>query len=215
MNEDIPDTDEQPDAEQPDNELPPIEFESPGCFSVVNPPAGSARPENWQPAPYTLGETAELQRFSTPDQARALLLSLLQQARRSLCLFTPDLEPWLYNHNLIQDSCRAFLLGHPHNQLRILLRDSSRAVRDGHRLLALSRRLSSNLHIRKLHPEYPAEEVAFLLADDRGLLLRPEPDQYAGYALFNDPGRTRLRQTQFDQAWESSVLDPNLRSFLL
>lgn len=210
MNKDSPVTDD-----QPDEELASIPFESPGKFSIHNPPSGPERPEAWQPAPFILGETGELQRFSTAGQARALLLPLIQQARRSLCLYTPDLEPWLYNHNLVQDSCRAFLLGHPQNRLRILLRDSARAVRDGHRLLTLSRRLSSNLHIRKLHPEYPAEEVAFLLADDRGLLLRPELDQYSGYALYNDPGRTRLRQAQFDNAWDSSVLDPDLRSFLL
>ena len=211
MSEDIPVCDD-----QPDEELAPIEFESPGRFNVHNPPAsGPTRPESWQPAPFTLGETVELQRFGNAEQARDLMLALLQQARRNLCLYTPDLEPWLYNHSLIRDTCRTFLLGHPQNRLRILLRDSSRAVRDGHRLLALSRRLSSNLHIRKLHPEYPAEEVAFLLADDRGLLLRPELDQYAGYALYNDPGRARLRQAQFDQAWDHSILDPDLRSFLL
>lgn len=210
MNEEIPATEEQPSSE-----LAPIEFASPGRFSIHNPQTASTRPDLWQPAPCTLGETNELQRFSTPDQARALLLAMLQQARRSICLFTPDFEPWLYNHSLIQDACRNFLIGHPHNRLRILLRDSSRAVKDGHRLLTLSRRLSSNMHIRKIHPDYHGDEIAYALTDDRGLLIRPEQDQYAGYALFNDPGRARLRQSQFDQAWDSSILDPDLRSFLL
>ncbi len=197
------------------NELAPIEFESPGCFTIHNPSTPAARPDSWQPAACTLGETAELQRFNNPDQTRAHLLAFLRQAHRSLCIYTPDLEPWLYNHSLIQDACTTFLLGHPQNRLRILLRDSTKAVKQGHRLLALSRRLSSNLHIRKLHPDYPVEEIAFVLTDDRGLLIRPEPDQYAGYALYNDPGRTRLRQSQFDHAWESSIPDPDLRSFLL
>ncbi|MBF7731496.1 DUF7931 domain-containing protein [Pseudomonas sp. N040] len=201
--------------DQPDNLLAPIEFESPGRFTVLNPPAAEVRPDTWQPAPCQLGETAELQRFDNPDGARAQALALLLQARRSLCLYTPDLESWLYNHAVVQDACRAFLLGKPHNRLRILLRDSSKAVRNGHRLLTLARRLSSNLQIRKLHPDYPAEAIAFVVADDRGLLLRPEPDQYAGYALYNDPGRARLRQAQFDQAWDCSTLDPDLRSFLL
>ena len=210
MSEDNPTTDDPPSSE-----LAPIEFASPGRFSIHNPPSTSHRAESWQPAACALGETSELQRFSTPDQARALLLAMFQQARRSLCLFTPDLEPWLHNHSLIQDACSNFLLAHPHNRLRILLRDSTRAVKDGHQLLTLSRRLSSNMHIRKVHPDYHGEEVAFALADDRGLLIRPEQDQYAGYALFNDPGRARLRQSQFDQAWDSSLLDPDLRSFLL
>ena len=210
MSEEIPASDDQPPIE-----LEPIEFASPGRFSIHNPPAVAISPGIWQPAPCTLGETTDLQRFSNPDQARALLLALLQQARRSLCLYTPDLETWLYNHSLVQDACRNFLIAHPHNRLRILLRDSTKAVKDGHRLLTLSRRLSSNMHIRKLHPDYPAEETAFALADDRGLLIRPELDQYAGYALFNAPGRARLKQSLFDQAWDSSILDPDLRSFLL
>lgn len=210
MNEDTPASEDPPDSDPA-----PIEFVSPGCFTVFNPAAMDTRTATWEPADCRLGETAELQRFDTPDGARAQVLALMQQARRSLCLYSPDLESWLYNHAVVQDACRTFLLKSQHHCLRILLRDSSNAVSNGHQLLTLARRLTSNLQIRKLHPDYPAEEIAFLIADDRGLLLRPEPDQYAGYALYNDPGRARLRQSQFDQAWECSTPDPNLRSFLL
>ncbi|MBS7660495.1 histone acetyltransferase HPA2 [Pseudomonas lalucatii] len=196
-------------------ELPAIEFESPGRFAVHNPEPPQADAGRREPAPFRLGEHLPLERFDRPEQARAHALALLQQARRSLCIFSDDLEPWLYHHSSVQDACTAFLLASPKNHLRILLRDATRAVKEGHRLLSLSRRLSSNLQIRKLHPDYPGEDIAFLLADDRGLLLRPEPEQFAGYALYQDPARVRLRQAQFDQAWETSISDPDLRSFLL
>lgn len=195
--------------------LPAIEFQSPGRFTVHNPNTPTPDSERSEPAPFVLGEHLALERFNLPDEARAHALALLQQAQRSLCIYSSDLEPWLYHHSSIQDACTRFLLASPKNRLRILVKDVGRAVRDGHRLLTLSRRLSSNLHIRKLHPDYPSEAVAFLLADDRGLLLRPEPEQFAGYALYQDPARVRLRQVQFDQAWDSSITDPDLRSFLL
>jgi hypothetical protein len=115
----------------------------------------------------------------------------------------------------VQEACTRFLLASPRNQLRILLRDTSRATREGHRLLGLSRRLSSNLQIRKLNPDHPSEELGFLLADDCGLLLLPEISQFSGYALYQDPARVRLRRTQFDQAWDISTTDADLRSFLL
>lgn len=140
---------------------------------------------------------------------------MLQQARRQLCLYSSDLEPWLYHHSSIQDACTRFLLANPKNQLRILLRDSSRAVKDGHRLLTLARRLPSSCQIRKLHPDYPNEEITFLLADNCGLLLRPELSQFAGYALYQDPVRNRQRLSQFEQAWATSISDADLRSFLL
>ncbi|WP_370295478.1 histone acetyltransferase HPA2 [Pseudomonas benzenivorans] len=202
------------DSDEP-QELPAIEFESPGRFAVHNPAPPAADGQRCEPAPFKLGEHLALERFSQPEQARAHALALLQQARRNLCIFSDDLEPWLYHHSSVQDACARFLLANPKNRLRILLRDVTRAVKDGHRLLSLSRRLSSNLQIRKLHPDYPAEDLAFLLVDDCGLLLRPELDQFAGYALYQDPARVRLRQAQFDQAWETSITDPDLRSFLL
>jgi len=197
------------------HELPAIEFESPGRFTVHNPANAAADSVLLEPAPFTLGAHTSLERFNQPDQARAHTLALLQQAQRSLCIYSHDLEPWLYHHSSVQQACTRFLLASPRNQLRILLREPGRAVKEGSRLLSLSRRLSSNLLIRKLHPDYPNEALAFLLADDSGLLLLPELGQPSGYALYHDPIRNRQRRAQFEQAWDTSITDADLRSFLL
>lgn len=207
--ENAPDTDETP------AELPDIEFQSPGRFSVHNPAGESNAPQPLEPAPFVLGESDQLHRFNRQDDARAHALALMQQARRTLYLYTPDLEPWLYHHSSIQDACTQLLLGNPRNRLMILVRDSTRAAKEGHRLLNLTRRLSSYCQIRRINPDYPSEEPAFLLADDCGLLVRPEPGEYAGYACYNNPGRTRQLLAQFEQTWNTSLLDPNLRSFLI
>lgn len=207
--------DESAPLNESETELPAIDFHSPGRFAVHNPQAQPEPSEQREPAPFLLGSHGNLERFEHPQQIQAHALALLQQARHSLCLYTPDFEPWLYSHSSVQDACSRFLLASPKNHLRILLRDVSRPVKQGHRLLNLARRLTSNLHIRKINPDLPSEEAAYLLADRHGLLLRPQVEQYAGYALYNDPGRVRLRQAQFDQAWDTSVLDPDLRSFLL
>lgn len=202
-------------ADEPESTLPAIEFQSPGRFRVHNPDTATQAAERDEPAPFALGAHAGVERFEGPEQARAHALALCQQARRSVCIYSVDLDPWLYHRSAIQHACSTLLLANPRNQMRILVRDVSRAVKDGHRLLALSRRLSSNLSIRKLHPDYPVDDVAFLLADDCGLLLRSDPTQAAGLALYNDPQRVRLRQSQFDHAWQTSLTDPDLRSFLL
>ncbi len=202
--------------DQSEPELPAIDFQSPGRFSVRNPDTFPAlATETREPAPFQLGQHPDLERFSRPEQAQAHALALLQQARFSLSLYSPDLESWLYSHSSVQEACTRFLLASPKNRLRILVRDVGKPVRQGHRLLNLARRITSNLHIRRINPDHPSDESAFLLADGHGLLLRETPEQYAGYALYNDPGRVRQRQAQFDQAWDISVLDPDLRSFLL
>ncbi len=196
-------------------DLPAIEFSSPGCFAVRNPASAALPAERWEPAPFRLGEHEPLERFEHPQEARAHALALLQQVRRSLCLHSPDLESWLYHHSSIQEACTRFLLANPRNRLRILVGDSAQAVRNGHRLINLSRRLSSNCLIRRLNPDYPKEDDAFLLADDQGLLLRPKPAQPAGYACYRAAGRVRQLQARFEQAWDTSLSDPDLRSFLL
>lgn len=205
---------EQPECHEP-VELPAIEFESPGRFAVHNPAGPFVDAPRAEPAPFILGAHAPLERFSQPHQARAHALALMQQAQRRLCIYSHDLEPWLYHHSSVQETCTRFLLANPKNQLRILLRYPARAVKEGHRLLGLSRRLSSNLLIRKLHPDYPNEALTFLLADDCGLLLLPEIGQTAGYALYQDPARNQQRHNQFNQAWDTSITDADLRSFLL
>lgn len=202
--------------DQNEPELPAIDFQSPGRFSVHNPDTFPAlTTETREPAPFQLGQHPDLERFSRPEQAQAHALALLLQARQNLSLYSPDLEAWLYSHSSVQEACTRFLLASPKNRLRILVRDVGKPVRQGHRLLNLARRITSNLHIRRINPDHPSDESAFLLADSYGLLLRETPEQYAGYALYNDPGRVRQRQAQFDQAWDISVLDPDLRSFLL
>lgn len=210
-----PSDDQAPGTELPEVELPGIEFKSPGRFPIDNPEPRRAQTPGYEPAPFVLGVEPALQRFELPEQARAHALALISQARRSLCIYSHDLEPWLYHQAAIQQACTEFLLASPNNRLRILLADPSRAIKEGHRLLNLARRLSSNCHIRKLHPDYPIEAEAFLLADRHGLLLRPKPEQPIGIVLYNDAGRVKLRQAQFDQAWDVSLSDPDLRSFLL
>lgn len=196
-------------------ELPAIDFHSPGRFAVHNPPPDLPEPEAWVAAPFRLGRDVELQRFDKPTEVRQHALAMLQQATRALCIYSTDLEPWLYHHSSIQQACTRLLLAHPRNQLRILVADPTRAVKEGHRLLQLARRLTSNVHIRKLHPDYPKPNGTYLLADDCGLLERPKADQYAGYALYRDPARVRIRQAEFDKAWDHGQSDANLRSFLL
>lgn len=217
--EDVPSPSNSSTAEQVTQrnaeDLPAIEFESPGRFNVHNPQSATVDAAPFEPAPFILGQNRQIQHFNNQQDARAHALALLQQAQRSLCLYSADLEPWLYHHSSMQAACTDFLLANPRNQLRILLRDTTLAVKHGHRLFSLARRLPSNCQIRKLHPDYPSEVLNFLLADDCALLLRPEPSQYAGYACYQDPASVRLRRAQFEQAWSTSISDADLRSFLL
>ena len=192
-----------------------IEFQSPGRFQIDNPAATPTPLPEWSAAPFSLGVDTAIQPFHDMTEAREHALSLIEQVRRNLSIYTPDLEPWLYNHSSIQMSCSRFLRAHPRNRLRILVGDSSRAVIEGHRLVALSRRLTSNCHIRSAHRDYLIQNSALLIADECGMLIRPNADQFSGHALYRDPGRASQQQRLFDAAWDRSVPDPDMRSLLI
>lgn len=193
-------------------ELAAIDFESPGRYRIDNPQ--QQPPEHPSPA-HTADTSGTLQPFESREDARRHTLAMFAQAQHSLRLYSPDLEPWLYNQSDIVQAATSFLLAHPRNHLRILLADPTLAIRQGHRLLTLARRLTSSIQIRTLNPDYPAQTSAFLVVDERCLLIRPEPERIAGYALYQNPGRARALRHQFDTAWERSLSHPDLRSFLL
>jgi predicted GNAT family N-acyltransferase len=154
-------------------------------------------------------------RFDNQDAAAHHVLELLSQARRSICIYTPDFEPQLYNRTDVEQAITRFLVAHPRNRLRVLIKESSQAVRLGHRLINLSRRLTSNFSIRKRSPDYPAEENAYLLVDDQGLVIRNNPQLYTGLAYYNARATVRLQQNRFDSTWQTGQSDPNVRSMLL
>src|SRR5690554_92613 len=195
-----------------DLELPDIEFVAQGTFSIHNPETSSA-PITWAAAEFKLGgEQREL--IKAEDLVCRLLLEIskLQQAQGSLCIYSPDFVPWLYNHSCIQQACSAFLLAHPKNTLRILLRDTSRIARDGHALLALSHRLSSRCSIRKVNNKYDYAEDAWLIADDCGLLARKAQQLHKAVVYYHDPARVQQSQRAFNGMWDVSQTDVNLRS---
>lgn len=197
-----------------DLELPAIEFVAQGSFSIHNPDTSSV-PEPWLAADHQLGDCRELLRIEGVDPVRSHTLALLQQAQHSLCIYSPDLEPWLYSHSSIASACSALLLAHPKKNLRILLRDTTRIAREGHVLLALSQRLSSRCSIRKVNTEYDYADDAWLIADNCGLLVRKAQQLTRAVVHYNDPARVRQSQRVFDAMWDVSHSDVNLRSMRL
>ena len=92
-----------------------------------------------------------------------------------------------------------------------MLMDSARAVNNDHRLLRLAQRVPSAIHIRrpaKHHQEYLS---AFVVADHQHSIFREFNDRPEGILHpFNRIYARRL-MAFFDEAWEQSATDPELR----
>lgn len=193
---------ETPDTPQADQQ--PVEFVSPGRFPIHNPRRDTGSTS-------TVPATPLLGQASLAEQA----LLLITQARRELTLYSTDFEPWLYSHQETADACKNFLLGSPHNRLRILLHDSSRMLQEGHRLLPLIERLSSRAEVRLVSQHHEQFPGCWLGCDNHSLLLRQFPERFEGTLYQQAPRIARRQLEYFDAMWAVARPDINLRRMLL
>lgn len=137
---------------------------------------------------------------------------LASQSRRQLRLYSPNLDHTIFNHPALQDAFSALARAGRQSRIRIILRDPRPAIARSHRLVELARRLSSTIEIRRAPPrEEDGPDNSYLLADDRGLLWLPEKTEQRGYAHYNYPARVRELGNAYEQLWEQSESEPELR----
>lgn len=162
-----------------------------------------------------LGETPGPLRLPDPNAIRAAASHMIHQATREGWIFSHDLDAPLYDNHDFLEGIRRLALRGPHVPVRVLLFDAEPAVRKGHRLIELARRLTSRIQIRRIPPELNRHTEAFLLADGRGYVLRPRADVYAGTADFDAPLEARRLRELFDNIWALSDIHQELRRLSL
>lgn len=161
-----------------------------------------------------------------PDGAGPLLLGdlpaireagirLAAEARREILIFSRDLDPHLYDQQPFLDAVQALALARPQCPVRVLLFEPLAPVVGGHRLIELSRRLSSRIAIRRVAEDLRARTDAFLVSDALGYCLRRLADRHEALVDYRAPGTARRLRADFDQVWEQSDEDSELRRLCL
>src|SRR3569833_2136328 len=164
---------------------------------------------------FKLGETLLLFLFVFCVVNRAAALRLVQKARRSLENYSRDQDKAKYDEPTFLDAVRALALNAKQGAVRILVKESRRAVKYGHRLIPLCQRLTSFIEIRRPPEEYRDYNEAFMVEDRLGYLLRKLADRYEGRSYFNAGHEARRLLTFFEEVWRASTSDPNLRRLYL
>ena len=158
-----------------------------------------------------LGEGGDDIAVSTVEESRRAALAMAQQAHLNLHIFTRDLDGPIYDQPDFIEAISALARRSDKTFVRVLVQDSQRAVKYGHRLIELSRRLTSHIELRKPSEDYKGYNEAFLVADGRGLIHRNLADRHEGIVNFNAPRQGRDLLKFFDEVWERSEADPELR----
>lgn len=153
--------------------------------------------------------------LSTMPEVRDASLKVAKSAQRLLSIFTPDLEPLIYGEEPFLEAIKRLVLARSYAKVRVLVADPSRALVDNNRFLALARRLTSCIDLRSMSPEYPASAGAFIIADDKALVYRLQIDRWDGISDMNDPAVVRRYLNFFDEVWNTSMQESQMRQMLM
>lgn len=148
---------------------------------------------------------------SYPSPSDQLVLNLALRANRTIRIFSDTLDHLLFDNKELADRLSDLARSTRDSQVQILMTNSQLIQQKGHRLLDLSRRLPSSvhLHITKV-PEALAGKM-LVLADHDGVLYMPNiNDGRVRFEPSDRPLCMRLIEA-FDRVWQRSEADPNLR----
>ncbi len=167
-------------------------------------------------APDRTPTPAERSVLQTIDEAAAFLERLAAQARHHLAIFSFDGDPALLDRPTLLSEVRRVAMSGRGATVRILLRDTTRMARDGHRLLELARRLPSFVEIRRVDvDESGLDDDAFALDDVGGVYWQPRADGAHSEVSLHDPQRSAALATRFEHHWQRAQPDPGLRRLAL
>jgi hypothetical protein len=153
-----------------------------------------------------------LQIISSLEEMRAVVNQAAAGAHRLMSIYSPDLEPELYDQTPFLDIIKRFVLGRNFAKVRILLTDRTRMIRDGNRLVAMSRRLTSYIEMRLAPRAEALRAHSYMIVDDKAVIFRLQADRYAGVADLANPAAARLQLDDFDAIWQANVPDYGFRT---
>lgn len=175
----------------------------------------NTKAENLRLADQVLGESNHVLQLSTALEFSEAAQLLAEQAKRSIQIFSHDLEALIYNHEPFIKALTQVAHSHRTSIVQLLVRDTSPAVKQGHRLVNLCQQFPSNVQVRRMADDYQNNTEAFLIADRVGLLFRQENDRYQGRVNFNDPREAGKLLKLFDEVWERGSPVSEVRRLLI
>jgi hypothetical protein len=150
-----------------------------------------------------------------PHPFDELVVELAASAARYLYILSPSLDHAVFDRDSLADALSRLARDSRQTEVRMLINDSRPLIARGHRLLELSRRIPSVVHLRRLpeHPEWVGQTV--VIRDRDGLLFKPGD---ARNEAFYEPASRAAVQPHlelFEDLWRYSDQDPDLRTMRL
>jgi hypothetical protein len=162
---------------------------------------------------YILGQDNEEIHVDTAEENRNTVISLAEQAKSGINLFTQDLDCRIFDNPDVERSVFNLARKHRSADIRILTKDSTRAAQQGHCLIRLAQQLTSSVFIHNTAREHRGDVSTFMVVDGTGYIYRPHSTSRSYQAVFNfmAPQRAAELDDLFNEMWERSTADTQIR----
>ncbi|MCH9672146.1 MAG: hypothetical protein K0U93_11925 [Gammaproteobacteria bacterium] len=164
---------------------------------------------------FKLGEDDQVIALATSAENRCATLGMLAHATRSIDIVSRDFDRAILNDAQIEQALRDFVRNGTRPSVRVLVHDLEQAVRHGHALLELAKRLTSFISIRRLGEPHKTYNEAFTVIDARAYIHRSHAARFEAKACFSDRKRARDLTLAFDEMWQSSDSEADARAFII
>ncbi len=149
----------------------------------------------------------------TREAAAAVVAARLAAARRSVSIYTRNLDPGVFDAPEVLDAFRRLGTRRQRIAIRILLQDAATPQRNSAPLIALAQRLPSVFAFREVADpvdrDYPS---AFLVDDAGGYYFRPLGHRFDGETECDGAARARQLIDVFNSPWERARIVSEYRA---
>ena len=162
-----------------------------------------------------IGQTEGIVELPNLAAIREATLHMLLQARQRVLILTRDLDAPVYDRKPFVEAVTRLATQASRARIHIILQENQRVVHQGHRLIESSRRLTSNIEIRRPIEEYRDYAENFMVVDHSACLYRERASIYTATADYHAPLRARRLEELFLEIWEHSEPDRELQRLYL
>jgi len=149
--------------------------------------------------------------LTSRDEVKIINIALTQQASRNIDIMSKYLDGGIFDTADFIEAVKQLSISSKFTKIRILIKDSDSITQNGHRMIELVQQLTSSIEVRKISNEYKSNNEAFSLFDGKAVIYLRYADRYEGFANFNRPRLVTELSNFFNEVWEHSSPDSNLR----
>ena len=149
--------------------------------------------------------------LASRDEVKIINIALTQKTSRNIDIISRYFDSAIFDTADFIEAIKQLSISSKFTRIRILIKDSEPMTKQGHRIIELIQQLTSSIEVRKISEDYKSYNEAFSLYDNKGVIYLYHADRYDGFANFDRPRLVAELTNFFDEVWNHSEPDTNLR----